>query len=721
MNVTDRGYYTSTYLDTVNRHKSPRHDRSRRRKDDKALLQMPSSNTLQGKEYVTPQLPQTIEFESSPKSRITSDQQTMPISPETQYTTSTGNDTIDTEDVSFDPDDLHEQITPAQLNILQKRYRSAPGNHRRRRARSYDEHDYSRYDDESGYDYDSRYEPSQYDDSRYDESMYDDYYNENTRVRLPNRGAQRQRPRRQERDHNGYYIQQKKRYDEAEFYKPKNYTHKTFRDVFNDNDEELGKYNPMEIVFDDPEKLKEQEQNQKVKRALKNLQVKLGKDDYANYDYYVNKNKTTNATNDVFVAGDESDDSDYDVKPQEDTEKNKPKKKVNLKKLWKSKTKQIKKELGRDYFNNMEKQWVLEEEKKQKKLEDEARKELEQEMVEGESVQEIANDPIIEEPGTPLVAGTSAAVDAKNGGFYAGPKPDFHPAWNYVLSWLTYEQPKVDTPVDVGPVDIHGDVATIGTSAKDLVPKETEAKSMVKLNKSVPIVKPPQKKRVQRIKVTGEQLRNFNKNVGKLKNMWNLPASNLFNGQTQNNAPGKGTSIKDLQPDSTTLGSLPQSGFEMPFDGNSQEFVIELEDDDDSMVEELFFNPMTGQLEREPPTSYSSMDYAQSPTMNSFKTQKLIQLGGSTLLLHTSEGPRAIISNINKMIKSIKLMKIVFAPIDVIAESFPNLQTLVIMVELIIFMWILYELSLLIDALCMMVKAVCAPMIAMGRFMNRIM
>ena len=63
----------------------------------------------------------------------------------------------------------------------------------------------------------------------------------------------------------------------------------------------------------------------------------------------------------------------------------------------------------------------------------------------------------------------------------------------------------------------------------------------------------------------------------------------------------------------------------------------------------------------------------------------------------------------------------IFAPIDIIAENFPSLQTFVILIELAIFMWLLYELSLLIDALCMMVKAVCAPMIAMGRFMNRIM
>lgn len=82
--------------------------------------------------------------------------------------------------------------------------------------------------------------------------------------------------------------------------------------------------------------------------------------------------------------------------------------------------------------------------------------------------------------------------------------------------------------------------------------------------------------------------------------------------------------------------------------------------------------------------------------------------------------PETLISNLNRAIKQIRVMQVLFAPIDVVAASLPRLQTVVILLELFIFMWILYELSLLIDALCMAVKAVCAPMIAIGKFMNRI-
>lgn len=65
-------------------------------------------------------------------------------------------------------------------------------------------------------------------------------------------------------------------------------------------------------------------------------------------------------------------------------------------------------------------------------------------------------------------------------------------------------------------------------------------------------------------------------------------------------------------------------------------------------------------------------------------------------------------------------MKMLFAPIDIIGEFIPGLQGVVVFIELVLFVWILYELSRLVDALCMMIKAFCAPMIAVGRFMNRV-
>ncbi|EGV63340.1 hypothetical protein PSN45_004382 [Yamadazyma tenuis] len=689
MNVTDRGYYTSTYLDTVNRPKGgrriPSDSRSKRADISQGEPPIPHSQPA-------PRIPQTAVM-PSPSTAMSNFEgpNVMPLSPEeTQFTGF--NDSVDTQPVAFDPDQLHEELTPAQLNVLQ---RQGPPAHRRRRRRPRSYYEDDGYDD---------------DDSYYNDSAYHDYYYQDHRVRVPQAGARRPRQQKSsfsKKKGDDYYIAQKKRYDEAEFYKPKNYTHKTFRDVFTDADEESQKYNPMEFVFDDPEKLREQEQNQKIKKAFKTIQMRLGKDDYANYDYYDNK-KTSTVTNDIFVTNNDSDGSDDEENKLEDIigegeegrdAKERAKKKRNLKKLWKSTTKNLKKELGRDYFNNMEKQWVLEEEaKKRKDIEQIAKAQAAQELLD-----QSVNEPIITEPDDHTKSGAN---------FYAGPKPDFHPMWNYILSWVAYQQPAV--PDATGKAQ-----ATAAASLKQIEePPHTEVKTLIKpaKPKSQPKSKPAKKgNNPDRIKVTKEQFKNFNKNMSKLKNMWNLPASNIFVGEA--GGGNDGGSMKYIQMDSATFNeSLPQSSaFNMPFDGNSQEFVIELEGDEQTMAEELYFNPQTGQLERQPPTSFSSLEFSER------SLNKGSNFANNRALIDTTRGATTIISNINSLIKSIKLMKIIFAPIDVIAESFPNLQTVVIMVELIIFMWILYELSLLIDALCMMVKAVCAPMIAMGRFMNRIM
>lgn len=82
--------------------------------------------------------------------------------------------------------------------------------------------------------------------------------------------------------------------------------------------------------------------------------------------------------------------------------------------------------------------------------------------------------------------------------------------------------------------------------------------------------------------------------------------------------------------------------------------------------------------------------------------------------------PIVVVSTWINLIKRIQIMKMLFAPIDIIGEFIPGLQGVVVFIELVLFVWILYELSRLVDALCMMIKAFCAPMIAVGRFMNRV-
>lgn len=82
-------------------------------------------------------------------------------------------------------------------------------------------------------------------------------------------------------DFEGYYINQKKNFDVASDYDfvPKSYTHKTFHQIFDNKAELTDIYNPMEFVFDT-------KQPNNLKRVYQGMKVKLGKDNYNDYDYY---------------------------------------------------------------------------------------------------------------------------------------------------------------------------------------------------------------------------------------------------------------------------------------------------------------------------------------------------------------------------------------------------------------------------------------------------
>ncbi|CUM55430.1 uncharacterized protein AC631_03238 [Debaryomyces fabryi] len=616
MNVTSKGYYTSDYLNNVTRNRHVGLPDNERKQYDYSSRPLNRSHS--------PRIATSVSGDHSPNSvrsrtpvartrtplsrprtpsqmddaKVASAPGSPLLSPTVENfgqhagkvsSTSSGSK----EEVIYDPDYLEQGITPAELNVLQNK-----------NSRHYS-HKVPR-----------------------DKALINGKVIRQS-VKYP-RGE--------------YYIKQKQRYDESP-YKPKFYTHKTFREVFEDEQELLEKYNPMESVFDDPESKREQEQNQIFKRAFKTIQTKLGKDNYNEYDYYKNKSMSPNEKRDVFVnaagtsSGNDDDENDLNNKIYLTEEERKQlKKNKNFKNVWKRKLKKASKELSKDYSSNLD-------------------------YLNGRIENISTTEPIVLEPEEPKEVGNAGP----------GPKadPEFHPLWNYILSWLVYDQ--TETP---------------GYQEEPVVNNSFRSKKKLGMNKDT-------------VKF---DLRNIKKNYQGVVNKWGQPASALFtNGQIPQNQK-------------SIMRRLAGSALAAPpglLDDLSQEFIIELDDADDEesyLDEELYYDPSSRQLQRNPPTSFSSL-YPQAR----FNKQR------RNSMLDSSKGPVAIISNLNTLIKNIKIMRIIFAPIDIIAMNFPNLQTLVIMIELVIFLWLLYELSLLIDALCMMVKAVCAPMIAMGRFMNRIM
>lgn len=615
MNVTSKGYYTSNYLNNVTRNRQvglPDNERKQydyfsrplnRQHSPRTATTVTGDNSPNSARSRTP-----VARSRTPLSRPRTPSQmndakggSVPGSPLSSSGVEnfgenvgkvSGPNSGSKEKVIYDPDYLEQEITPAELNILQNK------------------------------------------NSRH-------YSNKVPRDKaLINGKVVRQTVQYPRGD---YYIKQKQRYDESP-YKPKFYTHKTFREVFEDEQELLEKYNPMESVFDDPEAKREQEQSQRFKRAFKTIQNKLGKDNYNDYDYYKNINMSSNDKRDVFInaagtiSANDDDENDLNNKIYlTEEEKKQFKKNKNFKNVWRRKLKKASKELCEEYSNNLD-------------------------YLNGRVENISTAEPIVLEPEESKDIGNASTSPSANA--------EFHPLWNYILSWLVYDQ--TETP-----------------AYKEEPVVNNNLRSKMSMNKD-------------NVKF---DFRNIKKNYQGVVDKWAQPASALFN---NGQIPQNQKSLMRRLGGGPVLSAPPGL-----LDDLSQEFIIEVDDVDDEesyLGEELYYDPSSRQLQRNPPTSFSSL-YPQTR----FNKQR------RNSILESSKGPVAIISNLNTLIKNIKIMRIIFAPIDIIAMNFPNLQTLVIMIELVIFLWLLYELSLLIDALCMMVKAVCAPMIAMGRFMNRIM
>ncbi|RLV94797.1 hypothetical protein JA1_001563 [Spathaspora sp. JA1] len=645
MNVTSKGYYTSSYLNSQRNQKlvgPPRYDEyysldspyeesytDSIRNEPEMNSTASSKRTSSGSHRSIP--PTSVSSPPRPPSRhtsgssLTKSQMFVPDEEEPEE--------------EEDPDRLEEEPTPAHLNYI------AP-------------HQYVPY------------RPTRRD-------PYQPHFPEQRQYRV---SSGRVRPNK-----NGdYYINQQKRYDKAVDLKPKQYSHRTFKDVFVNKEEKLDRYNPMDLVFEGKAKTT----NAGNSTFLKNVQTILKKDDYNDYNYYDHprEKKKKSPVKEVFVSEPEEDD-DSDIEPiDQETFLNEEQRKMikknsNLRKAWKKKINKAKKELGRDFDKFAIKQNEIELELKQKREKEKAAK---REAKEKEK---------------------AAKNEKKNEGHEEEKEKEeptkeqqkFSPGWNYLLSLVKYDNKPE--------------------------PKKESVKPAPKAKPDSPYAKNTQ--------LINKKLKGFKKNSQVIFGNWNQPVAQVFSGEltTTKKSPAKSIKTKSVH-----TKSIHSSIHELD-DGESKEFVIECDsDDDEGIVEELYYNPITKQLEPSPPTSSSAMEVdsddlatiASSATGSTTSTKSPMVITytraiANRFLALDPSTPVEVVSNFVSLIKKIDIMKRVFAPIDAIGEWFPQSQTVVIFIELGIFMWVLFELSRLIDALCMMVKAFCAPMIAIGRFMNRVM
>lgn len=60
----------------------------------------------------------------------------------------------------------------------------------------------------------------------------------------------------------------------------------------------------------------------------------------------------------------------------------------------------------------------------------------------------------------------------------------------------------------------------------------------------------------------------------------------------------------------------------------------------------------------------------------------------------------------------------VLRPLDAVADTWPALQNIVVVLELLLLMWILYQISIIIEAIATAIKTLCMPVIIISRFLG---
>lgn len=68
--------------------------------------------------------------------------------------------------------------------------------------------------------------------------------------------------------------------------------------------------------------------------------------------------------------------------------------------------------------------------------------------------------------------------------------------------------------------------------------------------------------------------------------------------------------------------------------------------------------------------------------------------------------------------RSFARMSFILRPIDAIADTVPALEPTVVIIEMIMLMWLLYELSIVLEIITATTKRVCRPAIVLGRILG---
>lgn len=582
----------------------------------------------------------------------------------------------------------------------------------------------------------------------------DDYY-----------GYDDDEPRRRNKPYEGYYINQKERYDAAEEVKPTLYTHRTLREVFNNHAEPHAVYNPMEFVFD-------RKQEGKVKRALHTVKKTMGKEDYDNYDYFEHKQRLLKkqdlerqreeekkrAAQEALLAelekataslvfedalAENPGDAIYNV----DLQPRGPKQMLNLKPLT-GLFKRNKWDTGG--WNDYDLVAKLKKDKKQ------SAKTAADIVFEGPPLITLSGSPAHEShptfPPDDLPASSRTSVDQQLQEILAsdhseGPSGTPHLDTTTLNSLPTHiTRPDLEsiasefTADSVTPAPSHVTI-TVAESEVDPViessssPLPTKQKKMggdklwLKWNswdayQDGPAAAP--KPKVKKEKGPGK-FSNWRKNYTTAVSQWNgggAPAAAA--------APSRPALIAPLRRSAPLIRLVRTRG--------SQKELVMDHDGESVISKELYYNPLTKQLEPNPPTLSGLMISGKEeaaaaggggifarimpyvhkvPHVSGYieKASPYLAYGSAVTPYLSKAGPyvrQAHPLNFTDRLRQFDFIRMAFRPLDEFAERFPFLTFPIHVLECFFFLWIMWEASKLLDLLVKIIRVVLSPFTILG-------
>lgn len=124
---------------------------------------------------------------------------------------------------------------------------------------------------------------------------------------------------------------------------------------------------------------------------------------------------------------------------------------------------------------------------------------------------------------------------------------------------------------------------------------------------------------------------------------------------------------------------------------------------------------------------YATSRRSAAPSLSPSKRSTRSRSGpGASVMMAQAAGPEAlatqrlywVLRQVTDVLRAGARKSFILRPIDAIADTVPALEPTVVIIEMVMLMWLLYELSIVLEVVTAATKTVCRPAIMVGRMLG---